>query len=221
MLGNSSRIGGASECVQHPLAPHHVPAIGGRTAMATAHSNPLVCNQCGRSYFGDLSMRRVHRFCGQPCWAAWRKAQPRRHTPQQIRRLRDDEPIPSAVPKRCKARGYIVLRWKVGVRSYVEILEHRYVAGRHMPHVHHKNHDKTDNSPDNLQPLTTLDHGAEHATVNFAEAAELYVNGWSLPRLARRYGVGSGNVLRGLRKRGVKMRTVAESWVVRRGDHAK
>lgn len=31
-------MSGVNECVQHPLTPHHVPAIGGRTAMADRYS---------------------------------------------------------------------------------------------------------------------------------------------------------------------------------------
>lgn len=37
MLNNSAKIGGVSECNQHPLTPNHNPAIGGRTAMADAY----------------------------------------------------------------------------------------------------------------------------------------------------------------------------------------
>lgn len=38
MLSDSDKMSGVSECVQHPLTPNHVPAIGGRTAMADSHS---------------------------------------------------------------------------------------------------------------------------------------------------------------------------------------
>lgn len=184
--------------------------------MAAPYSTEtFICANCGRSF--RAPRRHVHKLCSHACWWTFRKTLPKRDTPFQLRRLRDDEPVPNSQPRRFKTRdGYWLLRWKVGVKSYVEALEHRVVAGRELPHVHHKNRQRDDNRPENLQPITPLDHGAEHALVNFSEAAQLYIEGWSLPRLARRYGVGNVTVMRGLKRRGVQMRTVKESWVIRK-----
>jgi hypothetical protein len=136
-----------------------------------------------------------------------------------IRRLRDDEPIPAGQPRRYvnKCHGYVVLRWKTGTRQYVEMLEHRYVAGRTTPHVHHINRNRQDNRPENLRPVTPLEHGAEHSVVDWVEAADLYAEGWHLKRLADRYCVHYVGLLRGLRKRGVKMRSAAEGKRAARG----
>lgn len=108
-----------------------------------------------------------------------------------------------------------MLRWKVGVRQYVEAFEHRIVTGRVSPEVHHINGVKTDNRPENLMPVTTLEHGAEHAKWNIEEACERYRAGWSLCALSRDYGVNTTQVLRSLRKRGVRMRTMKEASALR------
>jgi hypothetical protein len=134
-----------------------------------------------------------------------------------IRRLRDDEPVPSSAPRRYRGRGgYIILRWKVGVRTYVEVLEHRIVAGRHRPHVHHRNHQRDDNRPDNLAPLSALEHGAEHSCINIEEATGLYYEGWSLKRLASKYGVHPVTLMRGLKRRGLQPRSISEGQLIQR-----
>lgn len=179
-----------------------------------------ICAQCGvRFILRNRSKHRPNTFCSAPCWYSFRKAMPRVGVPQSLRRLRNDEAPPSGIPKRFKTRdGYWLLRWKVGVRSYVEALEHRLIAGRHMPHVHHVNGNRTDNRLSNLQPLTQTDHAMLRATIDYIEAAELYRSGWSLPRLSRHYGLNNATMLRSLRKRGVVLRTVKESWVIRKAD---
>lgn len=178
------------------------------------------CHQCHGLIIGRRNRRRTHHFCCQPCWAAWRRAQPRRAAPHSIRRLSDEEPLPCGKPRRyTTVDGYKILRWKIGLKTYVEALEHRVITGRSSPHVHHKNGRRDDNAKGNLVPLTPLEHGAEHSTVDFNEAVELYSSGWSLPQLAQRYGVHNTSVMRGLKRRGVAMRTIAQAWAIRRyGD---
>jgi DNA-binding CsgD family transcriptional regulator len=84
-----------------------------------------------------------------------------------IRTLRPGEPCPSLDPRRytSDSRGYVRLRWKIGVTQYVETYEHRVVGGLVVTTsetVHHRNEIKSDNNPGNLEPLTRRDHALHH-----------------------------------------------------------
>lgn len=137
-------------------------------------------------------------------------------TRTQIRKLLSGEQIPPGEPARYKnAAGYVRLRWKVGVCQYVEVYEHRLIAGLDSPEVHHCNLKTDDNRPENLIPLTSIEHGEKHSRIDGAEAARLYAEGWSLPRLARRYGVGDVTVLRFFKRRGFKLRSLVDAWKYR------
>jgi transcriptional regulator of acetoin/glycerol metabolism len=116
------------------------------------------------------------------------------------------------------------LRWKVGVRKYVEVYEHRLLARSESGlEVHHLDHDPDNNNPDNLVLLTPEQHQEHHREhrrkYNWADAAELYLQGWSTPQLGRRFGVDSSTVYRRLRRMGVRTRTLAESQQNKRTDH--
>lgn len=134
-----------------------------------------------------------------------------------IRTLRHGDEIPTHRPRRyLNASGYVRLRWRLGSGEYVEAYEHRVVMG--LPpddkHVHHINHDRTDNRPQNLEILDAdehLRHHGDHArTVDYEAAEKLYRQGASLPQISRRLGADTGNLSRQLRLRGVRMRTKAD-----------
>lgn len=100
-----------------------------------------------------------------------------------IRELTDISDTPNGEPKRYKnAIGYIRLRWKVGKGEYVEAYEHRFVMGLPAKNleVHHINHVKDDNRPDNLVILSKVDHAKLHAKLNQKkfEAAKAKRNGY-------------------------------------------
>lgn len=129
-----------------------------------------------------------------------------------IRQLRAGDPIPPGQPRRYRSQhGYIRLRWKVGERSYVEVYEHRFVAGLPPGHVHHRNEVKSDNRPSNLEALSPSSHTALHNpfTWDVDEGAKLYQSGWTLLRLEARYGVNHVTIRNGLLSRGVVMRSPA------------
>lgn len=177
---------------------------------------PRRCEQCGQMYLCRVDLRR-QRFCSYACKYAWARSRPKTWKGTTIRRLRDDEPIPASQPKRYRTgTGYIVLRWKVGVGDYVEAFEHRIVTGRVSDEVHHINGIKDDNRPENLRPVTSIEHGTEHAGWNIAEAVRLYGSGWSLVRLSKHYVRHSSVILRALKLRGVKMRSPQEAWRLRK-----
>ena len=81
-----------------------------------------------------------------------------------MRTLKPGERIPDGEPWRgIASHGYVILAWWINgeqVRTY----EHRVVDGHitTAEHVHHKNHDRADNRPENLEYLTEAEHAARH-----------------------------------------------------------
>jgi len=133
-----------------------------------------------------------------------------------IRRIPPGQPIPTETPRRYRTSdGYIVLRWKLGKRTYLEALEHRVVNGRvtDAQHIHHRNHRRTDNRSDNLQPVTSKQHRQAHSKYSpfYEEWAELYRQGWTTTQIGDKYGTNNGTVYRRLRDVGVTPRTVGEA----------
>lgn len=85
----------------------------------------------------------------------------------RIRTLRPGEPLPEGEPRRYpNDRGYVRLRWKVGPAEYVEVYEHRLVAGLPDAEVHHRDGDKANNDRDNLLPLDKREHATHHGEQN-------------------------------------------------------
>src|SRR4249920_1284711 len=142
---------------------------------------------------------------------------PRRERKTVIRVLKAGEPLPDGEPRRFLDRdGYIRLRWRVGPYELVEIREHRAInEPRSDDHVHHRNHNPSDNRPENLVTLTASEHTALHARErrrwDRERAAHLYDAGLSTTDIAIIYGVNSATVSRGLRAIGVSMRAFANA----------
>lgn len=80
-------------------------------------------------------------------------------------------------------------------------------------HVHHKNHDKTDNRLENLEVLTASAHGAEHRTFDVDRAVSLYLAGASTIAVGREIGVDPSAISRVLAKVGIPARKGAPNKV--------
>lgn len=99
--------------------------------------------------------------------------------------------------------------------AYGWVYEHRMVAydlGWIQPgdgrHVHHKNHDRTDNRPENLEVLSHVAHAREHRTTDRPRALALYAAGLSTIAVAADLGTFPGNLSRILAEEGVPARKV-------------
>jgi hypothetical protein len=108
-------------------------------------------------------------------------------------------------------QGYIKLRWTNPDGSYTEVLEHRVVDGRHTTaeHVHHINHVRDDNRPENLQELSAAEHRSlhrKHALEQYAEWQAMYEAGRTTTEVAAAFGTNAGNVYRGLMQVGASVR---------------
>lgn len=81
-----------------------------------------------------------------------------------MRRLTPGESIPASQPTiSTTSNGYTLLTWHA---EQVSVLEHRVFGGRVVPpgiHVHHVDHDRTNNDPANLMLVTPAEHRALHA----------------------------------------------------------
>lgn len=123
------------------------------------------------------------------------------------------------------SNGYVLLRVGVDhhladVRGYA--YEHRVVAeqmlGRRLrrgEQVHHRDHDKTNNAPENLEVLSTAAHGAEHVDEFTNDVRD--VLGYfpctrpQLAELMNTHGRRVGWALSRLRKKG-QVRSHCGSW---------
>lgn len=147
--------------------------------------------------------------------------------------------MPDGEPRRYKAgHGYVRLRWRIGTNEYVEVYEHRVIDGvvTMAEQVHHKNHQRDDNDPANLEHLTVAEHHerhpgqrkygpyhshdammkaqrAERRRTERRERAEAmavdYRAGMSTTEIGAKYGLHCSGVSRELRAAGVVMRPKA------------
>lgn len=126
----------------------------------------------------------------------------------RIRTLKPGEPVPTSEPagRYVNSAGYVRLRWKTD-DGLVECYEHRAVVGNPADRqVHHINHNRDDNRPENLRIVTTSEHGVEHRTLPDAEIVRLYATGLSTPAVGARIGVDPGNVLKALQRNNITIR---------------
>jgi len=138
-----------------------------------------------------------------------------------LRTLKPGEPIPAGEPSRCfGTNGYIVLLWTVAPYTAIRCYEHRAVMGNPLGEVHHKNGNKHDNRPENLEVLTSREHRRRHASYDIEAAAELYRSGLSYRDIAARVGVRSEVVMKSLKRVDVTSRSVSDtvkiSWEAKR-----
>lgn len=151
-----------------------------------------------------------------PKYRAWRRRFIEGHRHRQrpkIRTLKHGELVPDGEPKRYRhASGYVRLRWRLPTSEIVEALEHRINAGRvsDAPCIHHVNHDRSDNNPANLRPLTASEHARLHAAdsrrFDRSIAIRLYESGLSFQRVATALNVHNSTVFKGLKAAGIAIR---------------
>lgn len=138
--------------------------------------------------------------------------------PRKIRQLKAGDLIPEGEPKKYKnQKGYIRLRWKVGINQYVEVYEHRVFDGRVTAHqhVHHKDGNPSNNSSENLTPLNTSDHRKEHRKIDYDAVTLLYNKGLSTPEISLITGWDASSIWRAIDKSGIpKRKYIAHNKVV-------
>ncbi len=136
----------------------------------------------------------LNRICKQ-CRAEWGNerrsdgwvAKSRTHRSLVIRSLRPDEDDPEGEPRRyVSSGGYVRLRWKVGVKEYVERYER----------------------DDSGSLVRTIRSRAKR--VDWEEAARLYESGLSQPQVARIMKCNAGALSRALSERGVVIRSTTD-----------
>jgi AraC-like DNA-binding protein len=142
---------------------------------------------------------------------------------QVIRLPRPGERPPAGVKRYKNANGYIRLRWLASPSEFVECYEHRWVAGVvHRPEVqvHHRNHIKDDNRPENLEIVSPSDHSKHHARIDPVHVRKAYEAGQSFVKIAAELGCDRSAVLRAFRRAGGTPRSKAEAWKLRRRNAA-
>ena len=178
--------------------------------------NFIECIDCGTIVEGATQRRRC-----TPC-----AIERGRSLKTTVTTLARGERVPEGEPRRyLRKHGYVELRWTVARRQQVRIYEHQVVDGvvTHAEQVHHKNHIRDDNRPENLEHLSQAEHHAEHNDVQWwAEADRLYATGLGTYRIARIVDRDPATVWRALVKFGTQIRTDDRSTAsIRRWRHAE
>lgn len=162
----------------------------------------ITCQHCGKLVM--VNKYRKRRFCSSTCGVhATRGPRTKRIT----RKLTDLESVPNRPLdiRNVNQRGYVRLFWKVARATYVWCYEHRLAAGLPVGfHVHHKDGNKGNNDPSNLEVLSHSSHLSLHGLAkrdwNVEIAAYLNSQGWQYKTLAICAGVNPTTMLRGIRK---------------------
>lgn len=132
---------------------------------------------------------------------------------KSYRQLQPGERLPDGEPKRyVSGAGYMRLRWKVAPYTYVEVYEHRVIAGVVSgEQVHHINGDKLDNRPENLQCVSNPEHRRLHRKVSPEHLIELYDSGLSVTEVGKLCGLDGAHVSRSIRRYGGASRPPGET----------
>jgi len=147
----------------------------------------------------------------------WPRAKGENASGQIVHNLKGGESVPAGDPLRIPTTdGYVMLRWKVALYEYVQVLEHRVRGGVVVPDdvvVHHRDHDKTNNDPSNLEQLTRGEHSVLHLTrLDVDRVISLYVEGYSQQQVADLIGASKAGVKSVLRRAGVPARRGVNQW---------
>lgn len=209
------RIGHGDHCSSVCVKKHRLLAVKARER---------ACMVCG-DVFSPRPRQLLHgrgKYCSHACLGkaftgAGSPSFGRTHTPEEMQKRRDSlirngtYPIGPQNPcwkggKQKTTQGYVMHNdWQNKRR----ILEHRFVAeqirGQRLPpgvHVHHKDEDRKNNSPDNLEVLSVGAHlslhtrGSKNAAHKIVEADAKFIRHSSLPnsQLAEMFGMTTTNV---------------------------
>jgi len=138
----------------------------------------ITCETCGRTVIRKRDVKQIAkgspRFCSQACAA--------------IARRGSGNPMWTG-GRSLKETGYVVI-WKNGRRDF----EHRFVMedklGRRLrtdEHVHHINHIRDDNRPENLEILGASEHGHHHKGYRRYETRPCLICGTPVTRRAKQF----------------------------------
>lgn len=124
----------------------------------------------------------------------------------EIERITCLDDVPPRPPdhRRVTGAGYVSLRWKVDVGTYLECYEHRLVMGFPDGVVHHRNGVKDDNRLENLEVLGVGEHTREHKKrLDDAVVVTLHRTGLSTYKIAGIVGAHASTVWRSLQRSGL------------------